>query len=88
MEMAALLLTVTKLVQLYNYAVHEAPQSHLLGHSLVGRVPNDGGVPDPLVSAEHVPVEGDAPQTVAQKEVHNFRRRRSHYHVLPAILVA
>ena len=60
---------------------------HLSGGSSIGRLANDGGVSDPLVATEHVPVEPDSLQTVPDEEVDHLGRRRAHYDVALTVLV-
>ena len=60
---------------------------HLSGRSSICRLANDGGVSDPLVAAEHVPVQPDSLQTVPDEEVDHLGRRRAHYDVALTVLV-
>ena len=60
---------------------------HLSGGSSIGRLANDGGVSDPLVAAEHVPVQPYSLQTVPDEEVDHLSRSRSHYDVPLTVLV-
>ena len=60
---------------------------HLSGRSSIACLANDGGVSDPLVAAEHVPVQPDSLQTVPDEEVDHLGRRRAHYDVALTVLV-
>ena len=60
---------------------------HLSGGSSIGRLANDGGVSDPLVAAEHVPVQPYSLQTVPDEEVDHLSRSRAHYDVPLTVLV-
>ena len=60
---------------------------HLSGGSSIGRLANDGGVSDPLVAAEHVPVQPYSLQTVPNEEVDHLSRSRAHYDVPLTVFV-
>ena len=60
---------------------------HLSGRSSIACLANDSGVSDPLVAAEHVPVQPDSLQTVPDEEVDHLGRRRAHYDVALTVLV-
>ena len=60
---------------------------HLSGCSSIACLANDGGVSDPLIAAEHVPVQPDALQTVPDEEVDHLGHRRAHYDVALTVLV-
>ena len=61
--------------------------AHLSGRSSISRLANDGGVSDPLVSAEHVPVQPYSLKTVPDEEVDHLGRSRAHYDVPLTVLV-
>ena len=60
---------------------------HLSGRSSIACLANDGGVSDPLVAAEHVPVQPYSLQTVPDEEVDHLSRSRAHYDVPLTVLV-